>query len=101
MALMKVSRVSELPPGAVHQIERGGTTYAICNVDGTVHCLEGICPHAGGPLGEGTLNGNNLVCPWHEYEFDCRTGVNDVDEDMQVQTYAVVVQDGDILIEVP
>lgn len=101
MALMKVSRVSELPPGAVNQIETGGTTYAVCNVDGTVHCLGGICPHAGGPLGEGTLNGNNLVCPWHEYEFDCRTGVNDVDEDMQVQTYAVVVQDGDILIDLP
>jgi nitrite reductase/ring-hydroxylating ferredoxin subunit len=101
MALTKVSSVSELPPGAVKEIEAGGSTYAVCNIEGTLHCVEGLCPHAGGPLGQGTLNGNHLVCPWHAYEFDCRTGVNDMDEDMQVQTYAVVVQDGDILIDIP
>jgi nitrite reductase (NADH) small subunit len=101
MALLKVASVTELPPGTVKEVESGGAMYAVCNVDGTLHCLEGVCPHAGGPLGAGTLNGNNIVCPLHGYEFDCRTGVNDMDEDLQVQTYPVVVQGGDILIEIP
>ena len=101
MALVKVAAVSQLPPGSVMEARIGENSYAVCNVDGELHVLEGICPHAGGPLGEGTLNGNNIVCPWHGYEFDCRTGVNDMDEDLQVQTYAVVIQGGDILIEIP
>src|ERR1700685_1293590 len=101
MPLLKVSPVSELPPGAVKEVEAGETTYAVCNVGGELHCLDGVCPHAGGPLGQGTLNGNYLVCPWHDFEFDCRSGLNDSDGDMQVQTYPVVVQDGHILIEVP
>lgn len=101
MALTKVSQVSELPPGTVKEIAAGGTTYALCNIDGKFHCLGGECPHAGGPLGEGMLSGNNIVCPWHGFEFDCRTGANDMDEDLQVPTYAVVVQDGEILIDIP
>lgn len=101
MPLLKVSPVSELPPGAVKEFEAAETTYVVCNIEGVLHCVEGVCPHAGGPLGQGTLNGNNLVCPWHGFEFDCRNGSNDMDEDMRVQTYAVIVQDGDILINVP
>jgi nitrite reductase/ring-hydroxylating ferredoxin subunit len=85
----------------VKEIETAAATYAVCNVGGTVHCLEGTCPHAGGPLGQGALNENYIVCPWHEYQFDCRTGVNDFDEDMQVETYPVIVQDGQILIDIP
>ena len=101
MPLLKVSPLSELPPGTVTEIEVNGAPYALCNVDGKLHCIEGVCPHAGGPLGQGMLNGNNIVCPWHAFEFDCRTGVNDFDEDMQVQTYPVVVQNGDVLIDIP
>jgi nitrite reductase (NADH) small subunit len=101
MALLKVSQVSELPAGTVKEIAAGGMTYALCNLDGKLHCLGGVCPHAGGPLGEGMLSGNNVVCPWHGFEFDCRTGANDIDEEMQVATYAVVVEDGEILIDVP
>lgn len=101
MALIKVGSLSELPPGSVTEFETNGATYAVCNLDGDLRCLEGICPHAGGPLGQGTLSGNFVVCPWHGWEFDCRTGANDLDEDLQVATYPVVVQNGDILIDVP
>ncbi|MGA8030408.1 MAG: Rieske 2Fe-2S domain-containing protein [Bryobacteraceae bacterium] len=101
MPLVKVKALSELPPGAVAEVDVGGATYAICNVDGDVHCVEGTCPHAGGPLGEGNLDGNYLVCPWHGWEYDCRTGLNNFDEDVRIQTYPTVVQDGNILIDVP
>jgi nitrite reductase (NADH) small subunit len=101
MPLLKVGALSELPPGSVKEVELAGESYAVCNVDGSLHCLEGICPHAGGPLGQGTLNGSNLVCPLHEYEFDLRTGANDMDEDLQAKTFPVRVENGDIFIEVP
>jgi nitrite reductase (NADH) small subunit len=101
MPLFKVKPLAEFPPGEVLEVEAGETTYAVCNVDGKFHCMDGVCPHAGGPLGQGNLNGNYLVCPWHGWEFDCRTGLNDSDEDVQLQTYPVVVKDDDIYVDLP
>ena len=101
MPLIKASSVNDLPPGSVTEVQSGDFTYAVCNVDGKVYCLDGTCPHAGGPLGQGNLNGNYLVCPWHGWEYDCRTGLNDSDEDVKVDTYPVQIQNGDILIDVP
>jgi nitrite reductase/ring-hydroxylating ferredoxin subunit len=101
MPLVKVKPLSELPPGTVTEVNAAEAVYALCNVDGKFHCVEGTCPHAGGPLGHGTLNGNYLVCPLHGWEFDCRTGLNDSEEDVRLQTYPVVVQDSYVLIDVP
>lgn len=101
MPLVKASSLNDLPPGAVTEVQSGDLTYAICNVDGKIYCLDGTCPHAGGPLGQGNLNGNYLVCPWHGWEYDCRTGLNDSDEDVKVDTFPVQIQNGDILIDVP
>jgi len=78
----------------------GENSYAVCNVDGELHALDGICPHAGGPLGEGALHGDILVCPWHAWEFNCRTGANDFDPDVVVPTFPVKVEGGDILLDV-
>jgi nitrite reductase/ring-hydroxylating ferredoxin subunit len=101
MPLLKVGPVRSLPPGAVTEVEAGESTYAVCNVDGKLHCLDGICPHAGGPLGQGTLNGNILVCPWHGWEFDCNTGVNDFDADLRLATFPVLIHEDEIMIDVP
>jgi nitrite reductase (NADH) small subunit len=101
MPRLKAGSLGELPPGAVKEVEAGDATFAVCNVDGTLHCLDGICPHAGGPLGQGTLDGNTLTCPWHDWQFDCRSGVSTGGDDLQVDTYPVLVEDGNIFIEVP
>jgi nitrite reductase/ring-hydroxylating ferredoxin subunit len=101
MAWVKVKDLAELPPGSVSQIETGDGVFALYNVDGKVYCTGGTCPHAGGPLGEGNLSGDYVVCPWHGWEFDCRTGLNDSDEDMAVDTFPVRIDGGDILIDVP
>ena len=61
--------------------------------------MDGICPHSGGPLGHGALDGAILSCPYHGWEFDCRTGASAADEDVRLPTYAVRVEDGEILVE--
>ena len=101
MPQLKAGSLSEIPPGAVKEVETAEATYAVCNVDGTLHCLNGICPHSGGPLGQGILAGNALMCPWHGWEFDCSSGLSTSGDDLQVETYPVLVQDGNIFIEVP
>jgi len=72
MSFVKVGSLAKLPPGSVMEVHVGDGTYAVCNARGEVHAVDGICPHAGGPLGQGTLHGTTLVCPWHAWEFDCR-----------------------------
>ena len=82
------------------EAELNGNTYAVCNADGELHALDGVCPHAGGPLGQGALHGTTLVCPWHAWEYECRTGLNDFDPDVKVARFPVKEESGDILIDV-
>jgi len=78
-----------------------GAPIAICNVGGEVHAVEATCPHRGGPLAHGALHDTMLVCPWHAWEFDCTTGENDFNPNICLQKYAVKIEGGDILIDVP
>ena len=79
----------------------GEDSYAVCNVDGEIHALEGVCPHAGGPLGQGALHGETLACPYHGWEYNCRTGVCLIAEDLVLKKFPVRIADGNVLIDVP
>lgn len=83
------------------QAEVGERAFAICNLGGELHALDGVCPHAGGPLGEGILDGERLICPWHAWEYDCRTGANDYDENVKLAKFAVKAEGDDVLVDVP
>jgi nitrite reductase/ring-hydroxylating ferredoxin subunit len=98
MAFVKVGTLAELPAGSVMEATLGERTFAICNLNGELHALDGSCPHVGGPLGQGNLEGSTLICPWHCWEFDCRTGANEHNEDLSVRKFDVRVENGDILI---
>ena len=74
---MTSGAIAELPPGRMAQVRAFGQVYAICNVDGEIFAMEGICPHRGAPLAHGALHQHTIVCPWHAWEFDCRTGSGD------------------------
>jgi nitrite reductase (NADH) small subunit len=101
MPLVKVGSLAELGPGSVVEVWVGDQRFALCNAGGTVHALDGACLHAGGPLGHGAMNGHQVVCPWHLWEFDCRTGAYDRNPDCRVATFPVTIDGDDILIEVP
>jgi nitrite reductase (NADH) small subunit len=101
MSFVKVGSLASLAPGSVMEAEVGGNTYAICNVAGELYAYDGICPHAGGPLGQGSVDENILTCPWHGWEYDCRTGVNGYDETVTLTKFPVKAQGDDILLDVP
>jgi nitrite reductase (NADH) small subunit len=71
-----VAHVSELPPGAMRAVQAGDRWYALVNVDGVLHAVDNNCPHNGGPLAKGTLNGQILICPWHAWSWDVTSGRN-------------------------
>lgn len=99
MAFLKVGSLAALPPGSVTEVILGDDTYAICNVSGELHALNGICPHAGGPIGQGTLQDSIVTCPWHEWAYDCRTGENDFDPSIKLDRFAVKAEGDDILLD--
>lgn len=101
MPFVTVGSLAALPPGSVMEALVGEGTYAICNSRGELHAMDGICPHAGGPLGQGALHGTTLVCPWHAWEYDCRSGANEMDDGLRLAKFAIKIQGDDILIDVP
>ena len=76
----------------------GGQAVALFNVGGTFHALANRCPHRGGPLGQGFLDGAEVSCPWHNWTFDVTTGENTASADMKVPRHEVKVEDGQVLV---
>jgi nitrite reductase (NADH) small subunit len=101
MPLVKVGTSSALPPDSVMEVMVGAQPYAICNVRGTLSALNGVCIHRGGPLGQGQIENGRVVCPYHMWAFDCRTGAYDYDPTKGVATYPIQVEGDDILLQVP
>jgi NAD(P)H-dependent nitrite reductase small subunit len=95
-----VLSVAELLPGRATEVTVGDRTVALFNVDGTFHALTNLCPHRGGPLGQGFLEGKEVSCPWHNYTFDVTTGENVVSADLKVERYDVKVEDGRVFVKV-
>ena len=95
---IKVASLSELEPGACKAVEAGGKTIALFNVDGTIYALDNTCLHRGGPLGEGTLEGDVVTCPLHMWEYNVRTGETLADPSLKVESYAVQVDGDDIKV---
>ena len=54
----------------------------------------------GGPLGRGKLDGCVVTCPWHGWQYDVRTGENEFDRAIKLETYEVVVEDGEVKVVV-
>jgi len=97
---VRVAKKSEIPNGSGKTVEVGDRPIAVFNCDGTFYAIDDTCPHQGGPLGEGELAGTVVTCPWHEWSYDVRTGVNTDDAACKVAAYPVKVDGDDVLIEI-
>ena len=101
MPLIRVGKLSALPPDSVMEVLVDDRPYAVCNVAGEIRALDGVCLHRGGPLGQGQIHDGRVVCPYHLWEFDCRTGEYDYDPTRRVATFEVKLEGDDILLQVP
>ena len=102
MGVIRVAAVAEIPSGRSKLIEAEGHRVAVFNVDGTFFAIADTCPHKGGPLSDGTLEGFEVTCPWHGAKFDIRTGrVLAPPATRGVQRYAIKIEGADIHVELP
>ena len=95
---LKVATRGEIPAGSGKTVDVRDHSIALFNCDGTFYAIDDTCAHQGGPLGEGELAGTIVTCPWHEWCYDVRTGINVDDPTCKVSAYAVRVEGEDVLV---
>jgi len=88
----RAASASDLPPGSALECVAGDRIVALFNVDGKIYALDGICPHQGGPLGKGKLQGCIVTCPWHGWQFDVSTGQHQTSKSLVHAKYGVKVE---------
>jgi nitrite reductase (NADH) small subunit len=100
MAFLRAVRKDEVPAGTIREIQIDGKTFALANVEGQLYAINNTCLHRGGPLGQGVLEGKNVTCPWHGWEYDVTTGKACMNPAVGVECYAVEVRGEDIFVDV-
>lgn len=97
----RIAAVEDCPPGGSLETVVGESIVALFNVDGQFFALDGICPHQGGPLGEGKLTGCIVTCLWHGWQFDVRTGQHQLSRTLAQPRFETKVEDGAVWVELP
>jgi nitrite reductase/ring-hydroxylating ferredoxin subunit len=101
---VSLGRVRELASRLPMDVELGGRRFRVVSVDGRLHAHDTRCPHLGGPLNEGSIEGCELVCPWHGYRFDLVTGRSSDGRGLRMAPPAVIEIDacgGEVSLRLP
>ncbi|VTR97380.1 nitrite reductase small subunit NirD [Tuwongella immobilis] len=102
MVSVRVCRVDELPIGLGRAFEIGGQSVAIFRTRSErIFALANRCPHKGGPLADGMLAGESVVCPMHSFRFDPQDGACDQPGICAVTTYPVDVVADEVFVQMP
>jgi nitrite reductase (NADH) small subunit len=77
-----------------------GKMICIANVWGKLSAMDNECLHQGGSLGQGMVEDGKIVCPWHAWKWDPKTGVAVDHPDQKLNTYPIKVEDGEVFIDI-
>jgi nitrite reductase (NADH) small subunit len=96
----KLATQSDLPaPNEAKELPCGDRMICVANVNGEISAMENVCQHRGGPLGQGVIEAGKIICPWHGWVWDPKTGQAQM-PGAKVAVYPVKIEGGDLLIEV-
>jgi 3-phenylpropionate/trans-cinnamate dioxygenase ferredoxin subunit len=99
---VEIAPASELPNGERLFVDISDRPIVVFNIAGQFFAIGDVCTHDDGPLGDGDLEGNHVVCPRHGGEFDVRTGqAKQMPAVVDIPAYPVRVIDGKIQIGIP
>jgi nitrite reductase (NADH) small subunit len=98
---IRVCSLEELPIGLGRAFEVSGRQVALFRTrKGNVFAVDNRCPHKGGPLAEGMLAGDSVVCPLHAFRFELTSGNCDQPGTCPVATYPVTQVGNDIYLSI-
>jgi nitrite reductase (NADH) small subunit len=99
--LIKLANRSDLPPeGEAKEFPCGDKMICVVNVNGVITAMDNVCLHRGGPLGQGVVEGDKLICPWHGWQWDPQTGQAVHNPAAKLAVYPLKMTNGDVMIEV-
>jgi nitrite reductase (NADH) small subunit/3-phenylpropionate/trans-cinnamate dioxygenase ferredoxin subunit len=93
-----VARVADVAPGTGTTVVVDRREIALFNAGGTFYALDNTCPHQGGPLAEGWIEGTTVTCPWHAWCFRMADGSMTLGDYASVDTFEVRIEDGEVKI---
>ena len=107
MTYHPVANTADIAPGTMKSVVAGGKKVLVANVDGAFYAMQARCPHLGGNLARGRLEGKTVTCPIHKATFDLTTGeVIDVAhllflkfKTKQAQTFPLKIEGDSVLVE--
>ena len=97
---IRVASENDHPVGSAAELVAEDRIIALFHVDDRWFALDGVCPHQGGPLGKGMLQGCIVTCPWHGWQFDVQTGQHQTTTAAVHTKFAVKVEDGEVYVDV-
>ena len=96
---IRIASAVDCPPGTARELVAADRIVAVFNVDGRFYALDGVCPHQGGPLGQGALDGCMITCPWHGWRFDVATGRHETNASVVHLGFPVKLEKGDVFVD--
>jgi nitrite reductase (NADH) small subunit len=101
-SVLRLCALNEIPVGLGRSFRVAGRLIAVFRSrSGRVYAVDGVCPHRGGPLADGMLAGEHVVCPLHAFRFHGDSGGCDQPSVCAIRTYPVDVVDGAVCVSLP
>jgi nitrite reductase (NADH) small subunit len=99
MPFTKLAPQSDTPAlNEVKELPCAGKQICVVNLNGEILAMENTCLHMGGPLGEGVIEKGKVICPWHGWAWDPKTGQGP-GPGAKLAVYPVKMEGGDVLID--
>ena len=100
MPLTRITSKSDLPAdGQAKEFIAGDRTICVANVGGAYSAMDNVCLHRGGPLGQGMVEDGKIVCPWHGWQYDPKTGEAAHNPSAKVAVYRLTIEGEDVLVD--
>lgn len=100
MTEFRVARVEDVPPGEGRVVKAGERAVALFHVGEQFYAIDNTCKHRGGPLGEGSLDGEVVTCPWHGWAYRITDGSCLAEPSVSMKVHSVRVEGSDIYVAV-
>lgn len=89
---------SDFEVGESYELVVQDRIVALFRLHDAFHAMDGVCPHQGGPLGKGKLDGCILTCPWHGWQFDVQDGQSQLSPGVRHPTFDTKIEDGRVFV---
>lgn len=96
--MIKIGKISDIPEGEGRVFRLNSAEVAIFRLESGVAAIDNRCPHQSGPLADGIVAGDEVICPLHGHRFNLMTGLS-VGDDDKIKTYPVLVKGQDLFID--